>query len=306
MGKIAVCFPGQGSQKNLMGYDLYQTNDMYKKMIDQAFEILPELKTIMFNQENALINQTRYSQVAIYSNQVALYTLLKEKLPNVGFAGFSLGEYSAFACAGLYTYEEGLEIINQRSILMDGLKNSGVMYAVIGVIKEELEQIIDNINKKLNVQLEIANCNTEKQQVLAGLEIDFIKAMSELEDTKIKKIVKLKVSGAFHTSRFLQPAKEFFKKVENMEFKELKTDVYSNITADVINTETNMKKYFEEHMVTGVAFYQEVMRMIADGYDTFIELGEIKVLGSMIKSINRDVKIIHINSLSGIESLEEL
>ncbi|MGL5021387.1 MAG: ACP S-malonyltransferase, partial [Mycoplasmatales bacterium] len=148
------------------------------------------------------------------------------------------------------------------------------------------------------------NSNTEKQQVLAGVEIDFQKAIQLLKDSSIRKVIKLKVSGAFHTSRFERTASEFCKSINDIKLDDLNNDVYSNVTAKVLEKDIDMKQYFKNHMVTGVDFYNEIVNMLADGYDTFIEIGEVSVLSSMIKNVNRDVNVIHINSLEAIEKLE--
>lgn len=305
MGKIAVCFPGQGSQSNKMGYELYEKSSEYRTMLDQAFSLIPDLKEIVFSEDDVRINQTRYSQPAIYSNQVAIYNLIKDKLSDVAFCGFSLGEYSAFACSGLYDYQTGLEIVNERAMAMDSLIDSGVMYAVIGVEKDELVSIVNQVNQELGTKIEIANLNTQKQQVIAGDQVDFDLAMDALKESSIRKIIQLKVSGAFHTSRFAPIADQFCDKIKDVELANLNKEVYSNIDGKIIE-ENDMLTYFKNHMVQGVDFYQEVVNMLADGIDTFIEIGEVSVLSSMIKSVNRDVKLIHIKSMEDIENLEVL
>lgn len=305
MGKIAVCFPGQGSQSNKMGYELYEKSPEYKVMLDQAFTLIPELKDIVFSEDDVRINQTRYSQPAIYSNQVAIYNLIKDKLKDVVFCGFSLGEYSAFSCSGLFDYETGLHIVNERAIAMDSLVDSGVMYAVIGVEKKELIDIMNEINGSLGTNIELANSNTQKQQVIAGDQADFDIAMDSLKKSNIRKIIQLKVSGAFHTSRFLPVAEQFCDSIKNVRLSELDSVVYSNIDGDVVSS-TDMLEYFKMHMVQGVDFYQEVNNMLSDGIDTFIEIGQVSVLSSMIKSLSRDVNLIHIKSIEDIENLEVL
>jgi [acyl-carrier-protein] S-malonyltransferase len=306
MARVAICFPGQGSQSNMMGFDLYNKSDDYRMMLDKVFLLIPELKDIIFSEDDNRINQTRYSQPAIFSNQVAIYNLIKDKLENdVVFCGFSLGEYSAFACSGLFDYENGLDIVNARALAMDSLADSGIMYAVIGVEKDELISIVDQVNKEFNTKIEIANSNTQKQQVIAGDEYDFELVMDALKESNIRKIIKLKVSGAFHTSRFTPIAEEFCDKIKDVELAKFNSKVYSNIDGKVIE-EKDMLTYFKNHMVQGVDFYQEIVNMLADGVETFIEIGEVSVLSSMIKSVNREVKLIHIKSMEDIQNLEVL
>lgn len=301
MAKIAFIFPGQGSQKSMMGHSLYNTNESYKKMIDQANLVNPKLIDVMYDEGNELINDTLYSQLAIYSNQMGLLNLISKRfdITNVAYAGFSLGEYTALCAGGCFDYETGINILNNRAHAMSK-NNSGCMYAVIGKTQEELVEIISNINAEFSTNIQIANLNTETQQVLAGLESDFDKVIESIK-AQIKRVIKLNVSGAFHTSYFSETADEFNESIKDVEFNK-PTNVYSNVTGKLVE-EVNFD-YLKTHMVTGVRFYDEVKQMIADGYDTFIEIGEVSVLGAMVKKADRSLNIIHINSLESIDDLE--
>lgn len=307
MSKIAILFPGQGSQTNMMGKSIYDNNLEYKNHIDLAFKEFDKLKNVLYIMDNELINNTRYSQLAIFSNQVALFELVKPYLVNheVAMSGFSLGEYSALCCSECFDYQTGLKIINVRSELMDTLNDSGVMYAAIGVEYDELSDIIKVINTACSVNIEIANSNTKTQQVLASSQEDFDCAMELLKDSKIKKLIKLKVSGAFHTSRFDNVANDFVSKLSNIKYELPKYKVYKNLDANIHDT-SDLNVYFKDHMVNGVKFYQQILNMINDGYDTFIEISETSILNSMVKSIDRNVKLIHVKDLESLKQLEEL
>lgn len=301
MAKIAIIFPGQGSQKTMMGNDLYLINENYKKMIDAANGVNDKLIEVMYTENNELINDTLYSQLAIFSNQIGILELIKNRfdLSNVAYAGFSLGEYSALCAGGCFDYESGLNILNKRAIAMSK-NNAGCMYAVIGKKQEETVEIIKEINEQFNTNIQLANLNTETQQVIAGLESDFDKVMDALSQ-QIKRIIKLNVSGAFHTTYFEETADEFVNSISDCTFNS-PVNVYSNLNGRLIDSIDF--EYLKNHMVNGVRFYDEVQEMIKDGYDTFIEIGEVSVLSAMVKKTDRSVNIIHINSFESIDNLE--
>lgn len=301
MAKVAFIFPGQGSQKSMMGFDVYQANDNYKFLIDMANNVNPDLIDVMYNEGNEKINDTLYSQLAIFSNQMGLLKLIQNRFDttNVAYAGFSLGEYTALCAGGCFDYEAGVKILDARAKAMSK-NNEGCMYAVIGKTQEELVEIMNTINSENNTNIQIANLNTETQQVLAGLESDFELVLEQIQ-AQIKRVIKLNVSGAFHTSYFNTTADEFNEAIKDVTFNEV-NNVYSNLTGNVVTTIDH--EYLKQHMINGVRFYDEVKQMISDGYDTFVEIGEASVLGAMVKKADRSLNIIHINSIESIDKLE--
>lgn len=301
MAKVAFIFPGQGSQKSMMGFDVYQANDNYKSLIDMANSVNPDLIDVMYSEGNEKINDTLYSQLAIFSNQMGLLNLIQNRfdITDVAYAGFSLGEYTALCAGGCFDYEAGVKILDARAKAMSK-NNQGCMYAVIGKKQEELVEIMNVINTENKTNIQIANLNTETQQVLAGLESDFELVLEQIQ-AQIKRVIKLNVSGAFHTSYFNETADEFNEAIKDVTFNDV-SNVYSNLTGKTVTTIDH--EYLKQHMINGVRFYDEVKQMIADGYDTFVEIGEASVLGAMVKKADRSLNIIHINSIESIDKLE--
>lgn len=304
MTNIAIVFPGQGSQANLMGTS-FKENSCYQDIQKIAYQLNPELEAIINSEDDSRINQTEYSQLAICTNQLGIWNIIKNQyIPtDYAVAGFSLGEYTAFSLAGELSYETALNIVNKRAVQMAKLNGVGTMKAIIGLNYNELENLLEDLNMKYNTNITIANYNMEKQIVVAGSRNDFELIDEELTMTA-RKVVELKVSGAFHTDIFSNVAKEFTSEITEDLPINLNGRFYSNISADI---ETSIdSEYLIEHMVTGVNWYNQVNKMLDDGIDTFIEIGEKSVLIPMIKKINRKVKTIHINCEESIKNLEDL
>lgn len=304
MNNIAVVFPGQGAQSNLMGLS-FKENVTYQEVQKIAYQYENELSTIINSEDDERINQTEYSQLAICANQLGIWQVIKEEFQIGEYAtcGFSLGEYSALALAAELELSTIFDIVNKRSKQMAKLNGNGTMKAIIGLNYEELSELLSELNVKHDTNIAIANYNLEKQIVIAGSVEDFNKIDSELNE-KARRVVELKVSGAFHTDIFTDVAKEFTQEITANLPMSLVNKFYSNVTADTLSKVD--ADYLIKHMVTGVNWYAEVNKMIADGIDTFVEIGEKSVLCPMIKKINRKVTTIHISSEEDLVKLEEL
>lgn len=305
--KCALIFPGQGSQTSMMGKDLYQSNEIYKAVFDQAIAIEPELESVVFSENDERINDTYFAQLAIVANQYGLLSMAKGQfeLSDYATAGFSLGEFSALLAAGTYDYDTALEIIQARSKAMAKLNGIGTMQAAIGLTKEELGPLLNKLNHDLGTNIHIANHNGEKQIVLAGLSEDFTIISDELLANGLRKLVPLSVSGAFHTDIYTSAADEFISTIDSSQFNDFNCPVYSNVTGERFINKPD-EDYFKAHMISGVNWFDEVKTMMNDGIDTFIEFGEVSVLNPMIKRINRKTNLIHIKNEDDLSKLEDI
>ncbi len=304
MTKVGVVFPGQGSQANLMGSS-FEANKTYQEVQKIAYQLNSDLESIIKSETDERINQTEYSQLAICANQLGIWQVIKEKydVSDYALAGFSLGEYSALTLAADLDVNVALNLVDKRAKQMAKLNGVGTMKAVIGLTYSELSELLEKLNHKYGTTISIANYNLEKQIVIAGAKADFIKIDEELSENA-RRVVELKVSGAFHTEIFNDVAKDYVKEINSELPLEIVKPMYSNVSADVIKEIDG--DYLIKHMVTGVNWYNEVNKMLADGIDTFIEIGEKSVLIPMIKKINRKVKTIHISNEEEMEMLEEV
>lgn len=304
MDKIAILFPGQGSQFNLMGEDFYEYQE-YKDVNDKLYEIFPEAKKAYKGELD--INETEFAQPILFANQIGIYEVVKNMfdLQNVSFAGFSLGEYSAYYATGKYDLETGFKIIKKRSELMASVKSDYKTKVVLGLTKEELTSKVSIINQNLENQVIISNYNLEKQLLINFHEKDEQTVTQQIKEAGAKRIVDLAVSGPFHTRIYAEVAKKFQTYISDLKMETGTQNLYLNLTGRKYNNE-NLSVIMHDHMVTGVAWKTEIETMINDGIDTFIELGSKSVVASMVKKINRNVKVITIENTKDLEKLEEI
>lgn len=305
MGKTAVIFPGQGAQYVGMAKDFYDNFEDSKKVFDEADDVLDiELKKICF-EENDDINKTEYTQPAMVAAEVAIY----EHLKNAGlkadvFAGLSLGEYSALVAAGAMTLADGIKTVRRRGILMQNEVPLGMggMAAVIAMDADKIAEICDNTPGKV----QIANYNCPGQIVISG-EAEAVKAASAaLAEAGAKRVIPLNVSGPFHSQMLVPAGEKLYDFLQGVDVAEGFAPYYCNADAEEITDAAKVKELLKRQVYSSVRWQQTIENMIADGVDTFIEVGPGKTLTGFMKKINREVKSINIATVDDLAKLEEL
>lgn len=305
MGKTAVIFPGQGAQYVGMAKDFYDSFEDSKKVFDEADDVLDiELKKICF-EENDDINKTEYTQPAMVAAEVAIY----EHLKNAGlkadvFAGLSLGEYSALVAAGAMTLADGIKTVRRRGILMQNEVPLGMggMAAVIAMDADKIAEICENTPGKV----QIANYNCPGQIVISG-EAEAVKAASAaLAEAGAKRVIPLNVSGPFHSQMLVPAGEKLYDCLQGVDVAEGFAPYYCNADAEEITDAAKVKELLKRQVYSSVRWQQTIENMIADGVDTFIEVGPGKTLTGFMKKINREVKSINIATVDDLAKLEEL
>lgn len=305
MGKTAVIFPGQGAQYVGMAKDFYDNFEDSKKVFDEADEVLDiELKKICF-EENDDINKTEYTQPAMVAAEVAIY----EHLKNAGlkadvFAGLSLGEYSALVAAGAMPLEDGIKTVRRRGILMQNEVPLGMggMAAVIAMDADKIAEICENTPGKV----QIANYNCPGQIVISG-EAEAVKAASAaLAEAGAKRVIPLNVSGPFHSQMLVPAGEKLYDFLQDIKIANDFAPYYCNADAEEITDAAKVKELLKRQVYSSVRWQQTIENMIADGVDTFIEVGPGKTLTGFMKKINREVKSINIATVDDLAKLEEL
>ena len=305
MSRIAVIFPGQGAQYVGMAKDFYDNFEDSRKVFDEADDVLDiELKKICF-EENDDINKTEYTQPAMVAAEVAIY----EHLKNAGlkadvFAGLSLGEYSALVAAGAMTLTDGIKTVRRRGILMQNEVPLGMggMAAVIAMDADKIAEICENTPGKV----QIANYNCPGQIVISG-EAEAVKAASAaLAEAGAKRVIPLNVSGPFHSQMLVPAGEKLYDFLQNIDVAEGFAPYYCNADAEEITDAAKVKELLKRQVYSSVRWQQTIENMIADGVDTFIEVGPGKTLTGFMKKINREVKSINIATVDDLAKLEEL
>lgn len=304
--KIAILFPGQGSQYEGMGRDLI-ASPVYKR----AKEILDD-HTYMVVEEASLdqLSKTRYGQVAIFLNSLSLYQELKDRVldPNdisvSASLGLSLGEYTALCAAGVFSLDEGIDLVKNRGLIMgQGAGGKGSMVAVMKTSLETIQDLVDQA-KEDNV-LAVCNLNSPGQIVVGG-EFEALDRFEEkCKEAKIKRYMRLNVEGPFHTQILSQAAQEFADDhLAKIDYREPNMDVYTNLSGKNYKQVDSIVENLKDQMCSPVRFIDCVENMIADGCQVFIEIGPGKSLSGFVKKINKDVRVINIQNISDIEGID--
>jgi [acyl-carrier-protein] S-malonyltransferase len=290
--KKMLVFPGQGSQFVGMAKTLYDGNASARQIIETADQVLGyKLSEIMFSGPDEKLGQTMYTQPALYVHSLAAFTTLEGSFE--GVAGHSLGEFSALAAAGVFSFEDGLKIVAKRGELMQaaGASAPGTMAAVIGMPDETVEKICAEASSVTGKTVVPANYNCPGQLVISGEGDAVQKAMELLSAAGCKLVKKLNVSGAFHSPLMRTAYNEFKVFLESFEFKSPTVPVYQNVTAQPVTNAAEIKHNVTEQLVSPVRWTQTLIRAKADGFTSFLEVGSGKVLQGLIKRSIADVEI---------------
>ena len=306
---FSVIFPGQGSQSVGMGSDLYSKFEIIKKNFKKADEILnfPISKLILDGPSDKL-NLTENTQPAIFLISYSIFNLLKEEF-NIAlnkakyFAGHSLGEYSALACAESLGFDTTIKLLKLRGKAMQDAvpTGQGGMLAVLGSKIEIIEEII--IENKKNFECFIANDNSNGQIVISGTNKNIEILSTFLISKKIKNI-KLSVSAPFHCKLMKKASDIMNNELQNITFNNPTNSLISNVTADEINDNETIKSLLIQQIESKVRWRESILYMIENGINNFIEIGPGKVLSGLIKRIDRDVKVSAINHEEDIINLK--
>ena len=306
---FSVIFPGQGSQIVGMGKNFFDRFDVVKNLFKEADDTLGfSISNLILDGPKKDLDLTINTQPAIFLISYSIFNVVKKEF-NLDlnsakyFAGHSLGEYSALACAEYLDFAETLKILRIRG---DAMQNSvpqgeGGMIAVLGSTVEIIEKIMHAHSESFKVQ--IANDNSEGQIVLSGKTIDLEKLIHILKENSIKNI-KLPVSAPFHSDLMKNATKIMKEELNKLKFRNGKNKLISNVTANEIDDSGELKNLLIKQIENRVRWRESVINMIENDVNHFIEIGPGKVLSGLVKRINRNVKIDTINNQGDFESLK--
>ena len=304
---FSVVFPGQGSQIVGMAKEFYENFTFVKEYFDLADEILKKkLSKLILDGPKIDLDQTENTQPSIFLVSYSIFkTLEKETSFDINnakfFAGHSLGEYSALCCAESLTFEQTINLLKYRGLAMQTAvpKGEGGMLAILGVDINEINKILNQNKDKYLCY--IANDNSEGQTVVSG-KIESIIQLSDDLNSKGIRFVKLPVSAPFHCPLMNKATIQMKQKILETEFKDPKVKIVSNVTADPLKDSNEIKKLLIDQIEMPVRWRESVKNIINLGVNNFIEIGPGKVLSGLIKRIDRNVKINHINNLLDIRN----
>ena len=301
MKKIAFIFPGQGSQYVGMGKDFYETFPCAKEMIDLAEKVsgIP-MKELLF-EENENINITKYTQIAMLADELAIWSVLREKgLESVVNAGLSLGEYAALVASGVMTPEDAFRVVAKRGEYMqEAVPTGGAMTAVLGADTAVIEKICEETEGIVS----IANYNCPGQIVITGEQQAVDAAAAALKEAGAKRCTPLNVSGPFHSAMLLPAGEKLAAELEHVEIHEIAVPYITNGTAGYVTDPSQVKELLKKQISSSVRWQQSVERMIADGVEAFIEIGPKKSLCGFMKRIDKTVPAYHVDKVTDLDSV---
>lgn len=303
--RASFVFPGQGSQFVGMGRDVYISSPAAHAIFQQADSVLGfALSDLCFSGPVEILNDTQYSQPAIFTVSIAYLEALREWMRETGhriepvfMAGHSLGEYTAMVAAGSMPFEAGLRLVWERGRLMkeDGARVPGGMAAVIGLTDERLRGVVEAASSEGVVV--IANSNTPIQTVISGEIAALLKAMELAKDEGAARVARLAVSIASHSPLMQQAGEQLTQILSNIHLTDPIVPLVANITGNLLTTAEEVKRELSQQICKPVAWVASVRKMIEGGATTFIEVGPGQVLSGLIRRISDEAQILKLDDV---------
>jgi [acyl-carrier-protein] S-malonyltransferase len=296
-----LLFSGQGAQKVGMGADLYENSVSAHALYDLANSRLGwPLSDYSFNGPEAVLTETRVCQPALYAHGLAILAAFEDHtgqpLRFEAAAGLSLGEYTAHAAAGTFTFQTGLHLVQERGRLMQEACNAtaGTMITLLGATPDQAREIATACN------VDVANLNCPGQVVLSGgvKEMEGVPALAK--EKGIRKVIALKVAGAYHSRLMAAAATGLAPFLTNAEMHAPRVPVVANFTADVTDGADQILRALDAQVCGTVRWTESIQRLIAMGFTDFVECGPGGVIAGLLKRIDPAVTCLSLETHADI------
>lgn len=305
MSKIVLLFSGQGAQKTGMGKDWVESSATARKLAHQADVALGySISDIMFDGPDEELTKTSNCQPALYLHGLMALALIRERLPDfspVAAAGLSLGEFTAHAAAGTFSFEDGLRLVARRGAFMEEacLATEGAMAALIGGEEAQVRALAAAAG------VDVANLNAPGQIVLSGTVAGIDAAVAQAKDFGIRRAIKLNVAGAYH-SRLMQSAQDkLAAELAGISIQSPSIPVVCNFAASQVSDPADIRTMLEKQVTGSVRWTESIQALIAMGHKTFLELGPGKVIAGLVSKIDKEATVYSVEDLPSLEAAIE-
>jgi [acyl-carrier-protein] S-malonyltransferase len=302
-GKIAFCFPGQGSLESGMGREIAEGVPEAMDILVRASDAAGlDLVRLCFDAGEEELVETEVQQPALVATSLAMLAAIRKRGLKPDFVvGHSVGEFAALAAASAIKVEDAIALVRERGLAMAeaARKNPGSMAAILGLEDETVERICRRI-----VNVWPANYNCPGQVVVSGENPSVDEACAVAEEEGARRAVKLRVSGAFHSPLVAKAADRLRPAIDKVKFTEPTTPFMSTVTARIENAR-RMGPLVVEQLTAPVRFTQAAQALVKEGVNTFVEVGPGNVLSGLVRRIDQSVKTISVSTPAAIDRLEE-
>ena len=310
MTSPVILFSGQGAQKIGMARDWIESSATARNLAREADSILGySLTEIMSEGPEESLTATSKCQPALYLHGLIGLTLLKEHLPNfkpAAAAGLSLGEFTAHAAVGTFSFEDGLRLVSRRGTFMEEACNAtdGAMAALIGGDEEKVRALADATG------VDVANLNAPGQIVLSGTSAGIDDAIAKAKDFGIRRAIKLNVAGAYHSSLMASAQEKLAAELAETTITVpavagTAVPVIANFTAQPVSSEGEIRSSLTSQVTGSVRWIESIRYLVAAGHTNFIEIGPGKVLAGLVGKIAPEATVTSIEDLPSLEAAVE-
>ncbi len=307
--RIGVVFPGQGSQSIGMGVEVAAAVPAAAALFERAHRVLGyDVLELQRSGPDDVLRETRFSQPAIFTTNVALYTAAGAGLQPVVSAGHSFGEFCSLVAAGALAFDDALAIVRERAEAMQEAAQlrRGGMSAVLGLDAAAVRAVIDAENARSGGSVQLANFNAPTQIVISGE----LQAVAEAGDALVaagaKRVIPLNVSGAWHSALMEPAVARFARAVAAGSFALPRFDVISNVDARPYRSVETIRENLVRSLAHEVRWHETAEAMLAYGLDAVVEFGAGAVLGPLIKRLAGAPPTLVVSDCSGLEKLRAL